>query len=83
MTTTQDILGAVELELDFAREKHGILYASPYEALGVLSLEVAEVQAEIQKRDLSAARRELHQVAAVCVKAIQSIDRMQEASREG
>lgn len=73
---TDSVLNDIDHEVDRAVAKHGH-YNSPHEAYGVLLEEVDEFFDEVrkQKADVSKEnmRKELTQIAAVCVRAIHDL----------
>jgi len=66
----------IKLELAKAREKHPGAFNSPHEAYGVLIEEVQEFFDEVrrQKWNREAMRKELLQIAAVSLRAIEDLD---------
>ena len=70
-----DILDEVQAELDRANSIHPATFNSSNEAAGVIREEYMELEAELFHGDPARAREEAIQLAAMCVKAIQYLDR--------
>ena len=71
--THEEALELIEAELKHANEKHGEHFANLIEMYIALCEEVAEVSQAIVKGDINGehgVKRELAQVAAVCIKAL-------------
>jgi len=78
-------LQCVAIECQGANKQHGATFASAHEAYGVILEEVEEfweiVKLKRCKRDRSAMRRELIQIAAMAVKALASMDNFVEEGK--
>lgn len=76
---TRDFAQLVEAELARARAKHGSI-RGPHEALGVILEEFDELKAEIYRKvlDREATLEELVQLAAMCRKAAEDLELLDE-----
>ena len=75
--TREEIFALVEKELQHAIEKHGPTFSSQKEMVYVLFDEVCEVAEAVKKGDINGkhgVKRELTQVIAVCVKALEVLE---------
>lgn len=76
MSKRDEILSEISLESTKAVNKHGPVH-SLHEAYGLITEELAEFFDEVRKksakRDLKNTRKELVQIAAMCVKTIENL----------
>lgn len=75
--THEEIFALVEKELQHAIEKHGSTFSSRKEMMNALIDEVCEVAEAIGRGDINGPhglKRELTQVAAVCIKALEGLE---------
>lgn len=70
-----DIFDEVFVELNRANSIHPATFNSSNEAAGVIREEYLEAETELFHGDPERAREELIQLAAMCVKAVQYLDR--------
>jgi hypothetical protein len=70
-----DILVEIKTELNRANSIHPATFNSSNEAAGVIREEYLEAETELFHGDPERARTELIQLAAMCVKAVQYLDR--------
>ena len=75
--TREEIYALVEKELQNAVEKHGPTFLTKKEMMNAIIDEVCEVAEAIGRNDLDGPhglKRELAQVAAVCIKALEGME---------
>lgn len=75
--TNEEALALIEAELKHAREKHGEHFSDWIEMYIALCEEITEISSAIIKGDIHGehgVKRELAQVAAVCIKALEGMD---------
>ena len=75
--TREEIFALVEKELQNAIEKHGSTFSSRKEMMNALIDEVCEVAEAIGRNDIDGphgVKRELAQVASVCIKALEGLE---------
>ena len=75
--TRDEIINLLDEEFKHAKEKHGPVFADVTDAFGALYGEVTEVLQAIIRGDIDGehgVKRELAQVAAVCIKALGGVE---------
>lgn len=75
--TREEIMNLLDEELKHAKKKHGPVFADAADAFGALYGEVTEVLQAIIRGDIDGEhgiKRELAQVAAVCLKALEGLE---------
>lgn len=75
--THEEALALIEAEYKHAVEKHGATFVTMEDTVMTLMDEVDEVFSAFRKRDFDSphgVKRELAQVAAVCIKALEGLE---------